>query len=135
MEVFLSKTFRKLWCISLEIRGRGVKQAIKVFHTRHHLPLSLSCNFTNKIFQYTRCVQKRVTFRTLLEPRCSITSSRHPSQLDLDEPVSGCLDVWIFLLTLKEVVKTRIYYGRADRKGGRSALTVSKCENFDLFFH
>ena len=56
MEVFLSETFRKLWCISLEIRGRGVKQAIKVFHTRHHLPLSLSCNFTNKIFQYIRCV-------------------------------------------------------------------------------
>ena len=91
-EVFLSKTFRKLWCISLEIRGRGVKQAIKVFHTRHHLPLSLSAaTLQIKYFNIYGVSQKRVTFIMLLEPRCirSITSSRHPSQPDFDEPVSG----------------------------------------------
>ena len=38
-----------------------------------------------------------------------------------------------------ESVKKRIFYGQADRKGGggevsaTSALTVSKCENFDFF--
>ena len=36
--------------------------------------------------------------------------------------------------------KEWIFYGQADRKGGGgqpnpSALTVSKCENFDPFFH
>ena len=35
--------------------------------------------------------------------------------------------------------KKRVFYGQADRKGGEggsalSALTVSKCENFDTFF-
>ena len=43
------------------------------------------------------------------------------------------------LLSFRRLVKiNRIFYGRADRKGGRgsatSALTVSKYENFDLFF-
>ena len=37
-----------------------------------------------------------------------------------------------------ESVKNRLFYGQADHKGGRggsatSALTVSKCENFDFF--
>ena len=34
--------------------------------------------------------------------------------------------------------KKRSFYGQADRKGvgsTPSALTVSKCENFDLYFH
>ena len=38
---------------------------------------------------------------------------------------------------IRGVVKKRIFYGQADRKGGGSAtpaLTVSKCENFDQFF-
>ena len=38
---------------------------------------------------------------------------------------------------LREVVKKRIFYGHADRRGkgasATSALTVSKCENFDFF--
>ena len=42
-----------------------------------------------------------------------------------------------FHLFLREVIKKRIFYGQPDRKGwgGQpSALTVSKCENFDPFF-
>ena len=38
--------------------------------------------------------------------------------------------------TFRGVVKKRIFYGQADRKGGSapSALTVSKCENFGPIF-
>ena len=39
---------------------------------------------------------------------------------------------------VREVVKKRIFYGQAHRKGGwgsaLAAMTVRKCENFDPFF-
>ena len=47
-------------------------------------------------------------------------------------------------LSLGEGVKKRIFYGQADRKGGGgggvgggspSGPDLSKCENFDPFFH
>ena len=46
-----------------------------------------------------------------------------------------------FLTKLRGIVKKRIFYGQADRRGGRGggvsaplALIASKCENFDPFF-
>ena len=51
-----------------------------------------------KTMKPTRC-PKRVTFKMLLAPlcTCSSTSSRHPSQLDWDKPVSGNYYFWSFL--------------------------------------
>ena len=39
------------------------------------------------------------------------------------------------LNNFREVVKKKqIFYGQADRKGGKESATVSKCENFDPYF-
>ena len=44
----------------------------------------------------------------------------------------------IIVVILRKVVKKRIFYGQAHRKGGwgsaLAAMTVRKCENFDPFF-
>ena len=50
--------------------------------------------FPAKTLECTYRVAQKMTFRILLEPRCSrcthsIIISRHPSQPDLDKPVSG----------------------------------------------
>ena len=53
-------------------------------------------------FHNTGC-PKKVTFRMLLEPQFirSITSSRHPSQSDLDQPLSENDFFWWFLTKTK----------------------------------
>ena len=68
-----------------------VTNCSRLAHARHD-------GYFRQSMKPTGCL-KRVIFKMLLEPRCacSITNSRHPSQLDLDEPVSGKYYFWLFL--------------------------------------
>ena len=70
-----------------------------IIQISYHKYYILQISQINYYSCYIQGVPKKVTFKMLLEPGCtrSITSSGHPFQPDLDEPMSGN---YFFLLKL-----------------------------------